>query len=135
MGDSGLDRESSSTDDRIIIVVHFPVNPVYCAVIGKVAEDKVKVIEGAVEENTERRSADMVAAIPETIVDAIADVVVQTPVNPSYIMCRQYAHTVAEEVGTAVEEPCGAAMLNEVSLTRMHSRALFRTTVRSQFSS
>lgn len=108
--------------DGAIVVIDARIRPVYGIVIREVKENEVKLVHCAVEEDAERRPADVVTIIPVSIIDAVTVIVINTPMNVYTVTWRKGMNAVTEIVRTGVVENRWMSVLYESPFTWGNSR-------------
>lgn len=127
--DSGIlrcDGRIVLSDDAVlllygsVIVIDAIVSSMNCVIICDVTDQEIEIIQSTVEEDSKRRSADVVAVVPISVVDAVTDIVVIAPIPVSVVVCRESMDSIAEVVMTSVVEQSCVAMLYETAVHRSH---------------
>lgn len=117
-GDSGivLSNDAVLLLDGAVVVVDGAVSTVKGTVVSYVDDGELEVVEGTVQKESVRRTADVIEAVIPAVIDAVTEVVVPSPVMMVDIVDRQAVYAVAIVMTVVTIEVRGTAVLYEIAM-------------------
>ncbi len=121
-GDSGivLRYDAVLLLDGAVVVVDGAVSTVKGTVVSYVDDGELEVVEGTVQKESVRRTADVVETVVPAVIDAVAEVVIPSPVMMVDIVDRQAVYAVAIVMTVVAIEVRGTAVLYEIAMAGMY---------------